>query len=117
VCQTADWKAHKTTCRRLKTRKSFYRAGELLQEVFYLYREKLFDKLIDRIEHRDGKMYIHEGRYSQLLTEYDRLVPFPTSLCQDSQDKKALLAHISCDDAVAWLGDITKHILEGNLTR
>jgi hypothetical protein len=93
-------------------RRDFYRAGDLLQDIFYLYREKLFDRLIDRIKLRDGKSYIHEGHYPPRLTEHDSLKPFPASICKDPLDKKALLVHISCDDAVAWMADITKQILD-----
>jgi hypothetical protein len=111
-CQKADWDAHKNLCRNLRVRRDLYRAGDLLQDIFYLYREKLFDLLIERIELRDGKSYVHEGHYPPHLTEYESLIPFPESLCQDPLDKKAPLAHISCDDAVAWMADITKHILD-----
>ncbi len=111
-CQKADWDAYKDLCRSLKERRDLCRAGDLLQDIFYLYREKLFDRLIDQIELRDGKSYIQEGHYAPHLTEYNSLVPFPESLCQDPLDMKALLVHLSYDHAVAWMANITKHILD-----
>ncbi|KAH7386503.1 hypothetical protein BKA64DRAFT_711727 [Cadophora sp. MPI-SDFR-AT-0126] len=113
-CQKEDWQHHKTLCKRLQTRKLFYRAGSILQEIFYMYREKMFDKLIARIDKSQGRLIIHEGRYNPLITaDIDCLIPFPANLCQTEEDKKSVLVHLACDDASAWLHDILKYTLAG----
>ncbi|KAL5331998.1 hypothetical protein ACEPPN_001541 [Leptodophora sp. 'Broadleaf-Isolate-01'] len=114
ACQKEDWQYHKKLCKRLQTRKLLYRAGSVLQEMFYMYREKLFDKYIERIEKRDGRLVLYEGQYKTLVTaQTDCLIPFPDNLCQTPEEKLSVLAHLSCDDASAWLHDILKYILVG----
>lgn len=82
-----------------------------------MYREKLFDKYIERIEKRDGRLVLYEGQYKTLVTaQTDCLIPFPDNLCQTPEEKLSVLAHLSCDDASAWLHDILKYILVGKST-
>jgi hypothetical protein len=114
-CQVAHWSTHKSICKRLQTRKALYRAGSTLQKVFYMYREKCFDKLVARIERKNGKMYIHEGvyNYEGMISEMDFLETFPESLCESEEEKLALLSHIACSDAVAWLHELIKFMIGG----
>jgi hypothetical protein len=65
-CEKSDWANHKQLCKSLQTKKAFYRAGSVLQEIFYIYREKAFDKPIAKTEKKDGKMCIHEGKYGKV---------------------------------------------------
>ncbi|KAK0111680.1 hypothetical protein ONS95_002025 [Cadophora gregata] len=100
ACQKEDWQYHKKLCKRLQIRKLFYRAGSVLQEMFYMYREKMFDKLITRMEKSQGHLIVYEGRYNPVITtETDCLIPFPTQLCQTEEDRKSVLVHLACDDA------------------
>ena len=66
-CQKSDWANHKQLYKSLQTKKAFYRAGSVLLEMFYIYREKAFSKLIANIEKKDGKIYIHEGKYGKVV--------------------------------------------------
>lgn len=110
----ADWKDHKVSCARLRTRKTIYRTGGLLQDIFYMYRENVFDTLIVKIEIQDEKMYIHAGEDSgQLVNSHDVLEPFPNDLVKDIRDKQAILAHGACGDVLAWMHDIIKYLLAG----
>ncbi|KAE9362605.1 hypothetical protein N431DRAFT_358321 [Stipitochalara longipes BDJ] len=110
-CQKADWKNHKPTCFRLRARKSIYSAGFILQELFYVYKEKIFNKLIAKIETRDGKLYIHQGQYPKSLTGYDCVQPFPKDLFQNNYDKRAILVHWACSDAVDWMQEVVEYVL------
>jgi len=49
TCQHTHWASHKLQCKMFQSRKMLYRAGSFLQEAFYMYREKVFDKLIIRV--------------------------------------------------------------------
>jgi hypothetical protein len=60
-CQKLDWVKHKGLCKALKERKAFFRLDSLLQEMFYMYREKVFDRPVARLEEKDGKLFIHEA--------------------------------------------------------
>ncbi|KAE8443550.1 hypothetical protein EG329_001712 [Mollisiaceae sp. DMI_Dod_QoI] len=93
-------------------RKLLYQAGDLLQEMFYVYRENVFDKLIVNIEHKDGKMYIYEGVYGRLQNNFDLLEPFPHHLVSNEEDKHAILAHLSCGEAVGWMNELIEHVLK-----
>jgi hypothetical protein len=113
-CQKADWKNHKPICTTIQTRKFLWRSGALLQEIFYVYREIVFDKLIVKIEKRkDGKIYLHEGRYQPLRSHLDFLESFPARLCESEEDKQTVLAHLACDEASAWMHELIGYFLEG----
>lgn len=111
-CQRADWANHKQVCKRLQTRQHFYRVGSLLQQIFYIYREKTFDKVVTKIEKReDGNIYVFYagGGGANLPT----LQPFPASVCEDIKDKQAILCHLACGDALAWMCEIVDYMLGG----
>jgi hypothetical protein len=112
-CQKNDRTTHKPHCKRLQSRKILLRAGYTLQEIFYVYREKVFDRPISKVEVRDGKIYIHDGKYvkQKVVTTYDWAQPFPSGLFSNDEDKRAALVHLGCQDSVAFMHDIIKHVL------
>ncbi|TVY73477.1 hypothetical protein LSUE1_G007415 [Lachnellula suecica] len=113
-CQKDDWLTHKAVCKTLKTRKMLFRAGELLQEIFYVYREQVFDKVFVKVEKRDGKMLLHQGEYpplSKMSNALDLLFPFDPSVVSDPLDKASILTYMACGDAVAWMHDLVKYVL------
>jgi len=115
-CQKSDWKSHKKSCLRLRNRKTLYRAADLLQEIFYVYRERVFDKKVVKLEEKDGKLFVHHEAHEFegiIRTPTDILVPFPSSICRSVEDRHAVAAHLFCSDAVAWMHDIIKYMLEG----
>ena len=113
-CQKADWNNHLPLCRTLRNRKALYNAGNILQEIFYQYREKVFDKVVAKIEKQGGKLLIFEGLYQPSTTEWDTLEQFPVELCQDKEDKKTILVYDAGDDAVGWMQDTIEYTLSGN---
>jgi hypothetical protein len=48
-----------------------------------------------------------------MISEMDFLEAFPESLCESEEEKLALLSHIACSDAVAWLHELIKYMIEG----
>jgi len=113
ACQTAGWKVHRNDCKRLQTRKALYQGGSLLQEVFYIYREKVFDKLVVRVEEKNGEVYTHEGIYNRPVSFVDYFLPFPKDLVPKKEDRQGLLTYLACSDAVGWMHDMIKHVLAG----
>ena len=69
----------------------------------------MFDKLIARIEKKDGKLYVHEGCYK----DFGLLMRFPSAMFENLPDRQAVLAHQSCDDGVACMHDSIKYFLAG----
>jgi hypothetical protein len=54
-CQTAPWRnGHKEACKSIQARREFHRAGDILQERFYEYRERVFDRRIIKVEAGEG---------------------------------------------------------------
>jgi hypothetical protein len=45
-CQNSTWNTHKALCNHLENRKLLYRAGSILQENFYVFKERTFDRYI-----------------------------------------------------------------------
>ncbi|KAG4428557.1 hypothetical protein IFR05_015961 [Cadophora sp. M221] len=94
-----------------------YGAGSVLQGMFYMYREKLFDKNFVRIDKSDRQLILYEVQDSlSITTETDCLMSFPNELCITLMDKKSILVNLSCEDASAWLHDILKYTLAGIAT-
>lgn len=75
ACQKTDWALHKKRCKRLSARKQLYRAGDLVQRIFYVYWEQAYEKLIIKVEKDRDKLYLYEGQYGSKV-----LVPFPHHL-------------------------------------
>ena len=110
-CQKADWEIHKKICKLSSARKRLYRAGDIVQRIFYLYREHAFEKLITKVEKVDDTLYLYEGvDYGGQI-----LVPFPHRLFSCEENKLAALTYSACDDAVAFMRDIVRLILQGKL--
>ncbi|KAL9003550.1 MAG: hypothetical protein Q9188_003591 [Gyalolechia gomerana] len=91
----------------LVSRKVLYRAAETAQELFYVYREVVFDKHIVKAERKGNEMILYEGRYEECF------VPFPSSLFPDEKEKKAVLTYLACGDAYAYMDAVLKTMLEG----
>ncbi|KAG4434740.1 hypothetical protein IFR05_009766 [Cadophora sp. M221] len=100
-CQVADWPTHKMICKGLKYRKILYRAGATLQQIFYLYREQVFDTVFTKFEEKDGKFYIHEGATTTPHNNNHASLPlpFPHDLCGSVEHKQAMLVHRTSGEA------------------
>jgi hypothetical protein len=59
-------------------------------------------------------MYVHDGEYfkQEVVTTYDWAYPFPTSLFSNDEDKRAALVNLACQDSVAFMHDVIKHVLK-----
>ncbi|KAH7386508.1 hypothetical protein BKA64DRAFT_759242 [Cadophora sp. MPI-SDFR-AT-0126] len=95
-----------------------YRAGDLLQQIFYVYREKVFDRRLAKIEKKGSKLYVYDADLTEAymkkpLTIHRLFAPFPEKVCETIEDKQAVLVQSASEDGIAWLHDIAKHILTG----
>lgn len=112
VCQKAHWPKHKTNCKITQARRTLYRAGETAQQAFYLYREFVFDMLIETVESNENALIVHHGNH-----ETYPLVPFPHSLFSCEKDKHMMLSWIASDNAVGYMHDLISGMLEGEQPR
>ncbi|KAL8733122.1 MAG: hypothetical protein Q9166_002314 [cf. Caloplaca sp. 2 TL-2023] len=107
-CQKDDWNNHKALCKASVSKKMLYRAASIAQELFYIYREIAFDKLILKVERKEGEMILYEGMYKDLV-----FIPFPASLFKDDKEKKAMLTYLACGDAWGYMDVLLKTMLNG----
>ncbi len=87
-----------------------------MKQLFYTYRELLFDKKIAKIAKRSGNLYIYDRdladeEESVVVTGYEVVTPYPNEMCPTSDDKHSVLVHLACTDAVAWMHYSIKFIL------
>jgi hypothetical protein len=104
-CQKSHWPLHKTLCKGLRNRIDLYRACDTIQELYYLYRELFFDMRILKVEKRGDKLHCFlQSIEPRVVSEWHRLVPFPSNLSNLSlEDKHALLVAGTMDSTVCLL--------------
>ncbi|CAD6592031.1 MAG: hypothetical protein ASARMPREDX12_005580 [Alectoria sarmentosa] len=78
--------------------------------AFYAYREEIFDILIERVEKNGKDLVIHEMLYDKTINTY---FPFPHHLLSDERDKQAVLTVLTCADAVGYMHEMLKVMLNG----
>lgn len=109
-CQKAHWSSHKVTCKAVQERKILYRAGDIAQLLFYMYREIVFDILITKVEKTDRKVLLYEGEYKE-----NCFVPFPTALFPEEREKQAVLTYLACGDAIGYMHETLGNMLKSDL--
>ena len=120
-CQTIHWNTHKRPCAQHKTVKAFYRAGKLIQEIWYVYREKTFDKPIMRIEEKNGNLHLVDRKDSPgaiaNLRGFQFLERFPSEICRNLEVKQDVLVFLCCGDGLAWMQEVVEYLLKGIVLR
>lgn len=110
-CQKVDWGTHKTACKDARTRKQLYRAGELVQTLFYDLREVAFDNVINGVEHKGDRLIVSAGYWD--LPPSKIFTRFPTHLFPDAGDKQAMLVWNACGDSVCCMHELVETCLTG----
>ena len=112
-CQAAAWLDHKSFCKASSTRRSLYRAADTIQSTFLIYREIVFEKLFSKIEESNGLLLLTESQYAH----DDVFVPCPEALVKTKLDRQVILTHLTCNDALGWVHEFIKDMLEGLFNR
>lgn len=81
-----------------------------MQEIFYIYREKVFDKDIESID-RDGNTITLNERAGGLVSVSH---PFPATLVASRKEKNAILSCMDSSDALAYMHGTIKEALKGS---
>ncbi|KAK0111842.1 hypothetical protein ONS96_001110 [Cadophora gregata f. sp. sojae] len=123
-CQDTDRPAHRQICKAVNTLRSLYRAAECLQEIYYMYRAKTFDRLVTKIEKtKEGghtQLIVHEDKSRRPTNDLQYLHKLPHDLFgEDSQDdednenkdKRAILTHGVSAQSIVWMHDLIGYFL------
>jgi hypothetical protein len=121
-CYKADKDKHEETCKQLQVRKLFYRAGDILQEIFYVYKEKIFlNKILSVKVMENGDVGLtmdnmdNAKQMAMIPTFAELFQKFPGNKCGSRGARKAVLTYNAGSDAVAWMHDMVKYLLDGKL--
>lgn len=111
TCQKKDWPKHKSKCKDAQCRLRLYRAGKLLQSLYYIFLRQAWNWSIDRIERINESdtwvVYSGESRGKSTLVE------FPFEMFADSRDGAVLLAYRNSYGAVAHMRYTVQVVLKG----
>ncbi|KAH6663165.1 hypothetical protein B0J14DRAFT_277971 [Halenospora varia] len=111
-CLKVDWPDHKLNCKRAQLRESFFRAGAVLQDVFYIFRESMFDMAIRKVEqHLNGTIYIHQLPRPPVSLDVEMLQPLSKDLELTDEQKHAILSYGAGEDALVWLYPLADKLL------
>ncbi|KAK4549521.1 hypothetical protein LTR36_006518 [Oleoguttula mirabilis] len=110
TCQKAHWTEHKADCKLANTRKVLYRGGELLQKAFYTFRDVAFDLKITSVTKQGEALIVHDQCIDM---SQGPLFRFPDRMVADEVDKKSILTLNACNDAPAYLHELSKKVFQG----
>jgi hypothetical protein len=115
VCQKADWRQHKSECRKLQARKTLSRAALLLQAIIYRIRLHA-SPLRFKSARIEGSIIYIEGLQFDGLDTQRQLTSFPVCLNGDRSLFEAVLVYMGCMEAMMYLHRFAKELLAGKPT-
>lgn len=113
-CQKADWRFHKTECRKLQARKSLNRAASLLQAIVYQIRTHTTTIRITSVHVEGATIHLHGSQPDPSCTRL--MKPFPIHMFEDRAILESALVYMACMEAIVVLYEIAKDLLGGQTT-
>ncbi|PVH78503.1 hypothetical protein DL98DRAFT_590246 [Cadophora sp. DSE1049] len=123
-CQDADRPSHVQMCKAVNTLRTLHRATESVQDIYYMYRAKMFDRLVTSIEKTEEgghtQLTVHENRSSRPTNDLDYLHKLSHKLFDEeyqddedneNKDKKAILTHGVSAQSIVWMHDLIGYFL------
>ncbi|KAI0995209.1 hypothetical protein K3495_g12973 [Podosphaera aphanis] len=93
------------------------KAAIVLQDIFYMYREQMFERDILGAEYLNGDLFVHyDTRWRQINKPIDSLTRFPPEKFGSRIDQKAVLVHMACTDSLAWMHGLINHYIKDLVT-
>lgn len=116
-CQKADWESHKPLCNVANARKELLRGAELIQDIYYAFREIAFDTEPKQINVVNGKIHMQLAQFRDGLAGDNEwpFYPFPKAALPKAEDQKALLVWNNCEDSVAYMHELLQKVLKGTM--
>ena len=108
-CQTAHFSAHKAICEKLGMRRTLFRAGEVIQQAFFNYREHCYESKLSAKATNNNVTYLHE----ESPEAYQIGGNFPDHLFPDDNERAAALSLNACVDSLAYTHKLIAGALRG----
>ena len=109
TCQREDWNRHKTSCKARQMRNVLYRSGQMVQRMWFIFRETVFDSPVTKATISGQSVVFHCGVYG----EDDYVFDLPNHLFLVEKDKQAILSHQSSFQASALMKATWEAVLSG----
>lgn len=110
VCQQADWRQHKPTCKTLQHRKYLHRAASLLQQMMYWIQRHASPTQFKSACVDGSWIYINRCLSVELAAGL-HLAPFSISLGGNRDLFDAVSVYMDCMEAMVYLYSLTKELL------
>lgn len=111
MCQRADWRRHKRTCKTLQDRKILYRAASLLEQTIQTIRKHAFSLHL-KLAHIDGpKIYLEALLPSEFMNASLYLGPISVQLDYNPYLLDAVTVYMGCIEAMVYLYSFTNELL------
>ena len=108
-CQKGDWTTHKSVCKDSVLRRRLFRAGALLQAMYYTRREVAFMGRYKWImKDHNGKIHLFDN--GSVAIGFSR---FPSSMMTDDDMKKSVLCYNACTAAIIEMYSMIQRLLKG----
>ena len=114
-CQKADWRQHKSECRKLQARKTLGRATLLLQAIVYRIRLHASPLRFKSARIEGSIIYLEGFRFDGLNTQR-QLKPFPVCFDGDRSPLEVVFVYMGCMEAMMYLYSFAKELLVGKST-
>ncbi|KAF2136681.1 uncharacterized protein K452DRAFT_312965 [Aplosporella prunicola CBS 121167] len=114
-CREAHWTSHKGTCESLQVRKAFYRAADLLKELWHAFRRASYEIPISKVEVKDGNLLVFTKDRRETVSESRAHVAFrfPWNKIPSGWDTEAISCSLTSWDALAYMHKTIKYFLNG----
>lgn len=108
-CQATHWKTHKPTCKDYQERIKIYRAGKVLQRVFWKFREHAFDIPVKKCKKNGIELVLIQGHRD----DERPICPLPKDRNLTAEDRHAIMTYSFCGEALGFMFNVAKELLDG----
>ncbi|EME82121.1 uncharacterized protein MYCFIDRAFT_77588 [Pseudocercospora fijiensis CIRAD86] len=109
-CRSDHRDIHLRHCNQKDVLRGMYRAGDLLQSAFYLWRRVAFDMNVKSIEKVNDILVLHDD-ITRVADGQTIFFKFPASMVPDAVDQKKLLSFLACTDGIGYMYELARRLL------
>jgi hypothetical protein len=110
-CQRRNWSTHKILCKKARLELAVCRAADIFASIYFAFREKIFDRVIVKIEGKPGGLRVWED--DTAVKKSGWFAEFPDNLTEDPNVKAAVLFFQVCSEPYGYLKEVIDLLFEG----